>query len=124
MRKHECVILPLLPPTLFPTNTAWELEVRSIGIQELLNTLKTSCEEVVSYVRYRPLQELLKQQLPPDRLVLVTTGSYGPGLLKHHTLLFVVGLAGGSPKQLHALEVRIKKTPHPHQNQPPYYYYY
>jgi tRNA U34 2-thiouridine synthase MnmA/TrmU len=113
MRKHECTVLPLLPPSLFPLNTVWELEVRGIGIQELLNTLRSRCETVVNYVRYRPLQELLKQHMPPSRLVQVTAGSYGPGLLKHDTLLFIVGLRGGAPREPHILEVRIRRSPPP-----------
>jgi tRNA U34 2-thiouridine synthase MnmA/TrmU len=111
--KHECVILPLLPPSLFPPNTVWELEVRALTPQELLNTVATNCEVVVSYLRYRPLLELLKQHLPPERLVLVTAGSYGRGLLKHRTILYVIGLRSGAPRGLHILEIRIRRSPPP-----------
>jgi hypothetical protein len=109
-RNHECVILPLLPPTLFPVNTIWELEVRALTIQEFLNTIVTKCSTVVLYVRYRPLQELLKQTLPPETVIQVTAGSYGYGLLRHDTLLFVVGLVDGPPRRLHIIEVSIKRN--------------
>jgi hypothetical protein len=110
MPKHECVITPLLPPSLFPLNTVWELEVRALTPRELLNTAAAKCETIVNYVRYRPLQELLKQHLPPDRLVQVTAGSYGPGLLRPGTLLFIVGFKDRARGELHVIEVRIKKN--------------
>jgi tRNA U34 2-thiouridine synthase MnmA/TrmU len=112
--KHECVILPLLPHSLFPLNTVWELEARALTTQELLSTVATKCETVVLYVRYRPLRELLKQYMPPDRIIQVTAGSYGPELLKHNTLLYIVGFRDSTSRELHIVEVRIKKNaPHP-----------
>jgi tRNA U34 2-thiouridine synthase MnmA/TrmU len=110
MTKNECVILPLLPPSLFPPNTIWELEVRALTPQELLNTAAAKCEVVVSYVRYRPLQELLKRHLPPDRIVQVTAGSYGHGLLRHNTILYVIGFNAGAKREPHVIEVRIKRN--------------
>lgn len=68
---------------------------------------------MVSYVRYRPLQELLKQHLPPRKLVQVVAGSYGRGLLKHGTILYVVGLRSGAPGEIHILEVRVRKNTPP-----------
>jgi tRNA U34 2-thiouridine synthase MnmA/TrmU len=110
MPKNECVITPTLPPSLFPPNTIWELEVRALTPQELLNTLAAKCEAVVSYVRYRPLQELLKKHLPPDRIVQVTAGSYGHGLLKHNTILYIVGFNAEPERKPHVIEVRIKRN--------------
>jgi tRNA U34 2-thiouridine synthase MnmA/TrmU len=110
MPRNECVIIPLLPPSLFPPNTIWELEVRALTPQELLNTAATECETVILYTRYKPLQELLKKHIPPDRIVQVTAGSYGHGLLRHNTVLYVTGFNNGPERELHVIEVKIKRN--------------
>lgn len=91
----RCVIIPSIALSMIPDYEPYEINIFPYSIfGAFLNDLEFMCDEIISYIRHKPTNDVLEKHLP-GKQIKIEAGEY---IINPQDTIFIVALKKRAPK--------------------------